>query len=59
MSQKSVKNYFRHNFVKFPPNIKSFGTKMAIDTKLGKAQNECSSHKFILFAIFVPTVQSG
>jgi len=25
-SQKTVQNYFCHNFVKFPPTVKIFGT---------------------------------
>ena len=33
-SQKNKQNYFCHNYVKFPPNLTIFGTKMANCLKL-------------------------
>jgi len=40
VSKKNVQNYFRHNFVKFPPTAKIVGTKMATRTNL------CEVHSF-------------
>jgi len=34
MSQKTKQNYFCHNFVKFPPTLIIFGTKMANSLEL-------------------------
>jgi len=34
VSQKSKQNYFCYNYVKLPPNLTIFGTKMANSLKL-------------------------